>query len=139
MTMVSKYCHSLNKPLLHTLLTTFMNGIGGVAYAKKKPLRNNALISFSNPLFPSFLKTWSPPSLSLKKKPSARLNNLSSFILNQDVYIWYYLMPQDPCHSARTNLGCLTPRMDLSVPLHTTIHTYNNHLCMEHLSIHRYM
>jgi hypothetical protein len=112
MTMVSNYSLSLNKPQPHISLTTFTNGIGDVVYAKQKPPSNNALIGFSDHLSPSLPKMWPPPSPNLKRKPSARLNSMTSFMHSQDTYIQYYLTSQDPYHSAKTNLGCLTQRMD---------------------------
>ena len=120
-------------------MTTFTNGFGDEVYAKLNPPSNNALIGFSNHLFPSLIRMWPPPSPSLKKNPSVRLNSLNSFIHNQDTYIWYYLTPWNPCHSAKTNLGCITQQMNWLVPLHTTIDTSNNHLCMEHLNIIQYI
>jgi hypothetical protein len=43
MTMVSNYSQILNKPPLHTSLTTFTNGIGDVVYNKAKSTKQQCL------------------------------------------------------------------------------------------------
>jgi hypothetical protein len=93
MKMVYNYSLSLKKSWPRISLTTFMNGIGDVVYAKKKPPNNNASIGFSDYLSLSLPKMWPLPSPKEKKKPSSRLNNMTSFFHSQDTYIQYYLTP----------------------------------------------
>jgi hypothetical protein len=103
---------SLKKPQPHISLTTFMNGVDDVVYEKKKPPKKNALIGFLDHSSLSLPKMWPPPSPKLKRQPSGRLNDMTSFMHSQDTYTQYYLMPRDLYHSTRTNLGCLTQWMD---------------------------
>jgi hypothetical protein len=112
MTMVSNYFLILNKPHPHISPTTFTNGIENVVYEKKKQPKNNSSIGFLYHSSLSLPKMWPPPSPKLKRKPSTRLNNMTSFMYSEDTYTQYYLMPRDPYHSTMTNLVYLTQQMD---------------------------
>ena len=111
-TMASNYSLNSNKPPPHTSLNTFTSGIDNVVSAKLTLPPNNVSIGSSNHLFPSLPKMWLSPSPSMKKNPLARPNSSNSFMPIPDTYTRYSQTPLDPCHLAKTNLGCLTQQTD---------------------------
>jgi hypothetical protein len=112
MIMVWKYSLTSNKPQPHISLITFMSGVGDVVCARQKPSNKSVLSGSLDHLSLFSVRMWLPPSFSPKKKPSVTLNSMTLSIQNQGICTLYFLISQNLCRLAKTNLGCLTQQTD---------------------------